>query len=133
MKVIIAGSRKFDNYELLKLKMDEFLKNQKNDVTIISGNAKGADRLGEKYARSRGFKLEKYIPNWDDVDGKPDREVGENPDGSLYWKYAGYERNKDMVNDADALVAFWDKVSRGTKHIIDYAKQKELAIRIVYF
>ena len=46
MKIIVAGSRTFDDYTLLKEKLDFFLKNQK-DVVIVSGTAKGADKLGE--------------------------------------------------------------------------------------
>ena len=54
-KVIIAGSRDFDDYNLLRNTMDKLLVN-KTQVTIISGTARGADRLGEQYAQERGYK-----------------------------------------------------------------------------
>ena len=58
MKVIIAGSRDFNDYTSLKNKMDIILKNQK-DVTIVSGTARGADKLGERYAGENHHKVEK--------------------------------------------------------------------------
>ena len=52
MKVIVAGSRTFNNYYKLRDKLNSILRNQK-DVTIISGTASGADRLGEISAELR--------------------------------------------------------------------------------
>lgn len=64
-KVIIAGCRDFDNYELLKEKCDYFLQDEKKeDVVIISGHASGADALGERYAQERGSLLETYPADW---------------------------------------------------------------------
>ena len=56
MKIIVAGSRTFNDYKLLTDKLDYFLQNQK-DITIISGKAKGADSLGEDYAHQNFHKL----------------------------------------------------------------------------
>ena len=59
VKIIIAGSRSFENYPLLEQTRDEFIASldPKKSVEIVSGGARGADRLGEKYARSRGYAL----------------------------------------------------------------------------
>ena len=46
-RVIIAGSRGFNDYALLKRKLNELL-DFDDDITIISGTANGADSLGEK-------------------------------------------------------------------------------------
>lgn len=54
-------------------------------------------------------------------------------DWDLYGKSAGYKRNIEMGNYADALIAFWDYKSKGTKHMIDYAKSKNMKIRIVKY
>ena len=55
-RVIIAGCRDFDNYELLKEKCDYFLQD-KEDVVIISGHASGADALIVFWdGKSRGTK-----------------------------------------------------------------------------
>lgn len=100
--VISAGSRSFSNYRLLFDKMDYFLKNIQDQICILSGNARGADQLGERYAQEKGYKLLLFPANW-----------------QLYGKRAGYIRNLQMVKQANALVAFWDGQSKGTKHAID--------------
>ncbi len=52
MKIIIAGSREFKDYDFLREKMDKLLINQK-EVEIVSGGCRGADILGEKYANEK--------------------------------------------------------------------------------
>lgn len=114
MKVIVAGSRGFKDYELLKKVCDKMLsKTNKSDIEIVSGTAFGADTLGEKYAFERGYKLRRFHANW----GK-------------YNKGAGYIRNKEMAEYADALIIFWDNVSKGSKHMIDLARKRGLKIKI---
>lgn len=110
-RVIIAGSRNFNDYILLCNVCDFMLQN-KADVLIISGTAKGADKLGEKYAFERGFKLQLFPADW---------SLG---------KAAGYIRNEQMVQNADALIAFWDGKSKGTNHMINLAKQYNLKTKI---
>lgn len=115
MKVIIAGGRTFNDYEMLCQKCDRALHKQK-DIEIVSGTANGADKLGEKYANERNYKLTQFPADWD-----------------KYGKSAGYKRNEEMAKYADALIAFWDKNSKGTKHMIDLAKRYELKIIIVNY
>lgn len=119
IKVIIAGTRDFDNYELLKQKMDKILAGKvrnNEEIIIISGTARGADKLGERYAREKGYKVERYPANWD-----------------KYGKRAGYIRNEQMAKVADACVCFWNEQSKGTKHMIDLAKQYKLALRVINY
>lgn len=111
--VIVAGSRDFEDYELMERKLDVLLANKEN-VVIISGTARGADQLGEKYARLHNHEIIRMPANWD-----------------LHGKRAGYLRNVRMANIADALVAFWDGQSRGTGMMVDIARRKGLACRIV--
>lgn len=115
MKIIVAGGRDFDSYSLLKEKLDLYLKNIENPI-IISGTCKGADKLGEKYAKENDLVLELFPANW-----------GE------YGKAAGMIRNKEMSKVADGLVAFYDGRSKGTKNMIEEAKKMNLKIRIVYY
>lgn len=117
IKLIIAGSRNFNNYTLLEEKVDEFLREYKdNEIEIVSGTARGADKLGELYALTRSFKIKKFPANW-----------------NLYGRSAGYKRNAEMANYASHCVVFWDGESRGTKHMIDLAKQYKLELLIVRF
>jgi len=112
IKVIIAGGRDFDNYEHLMNACDYMLQNC-GYIEVVSGGAKGADILGEKYAYERGYPVKRFPADWD-----------------KHGKSAGYKRNVEMADYADALIAFWDGKSKGTKHMIDIAKNKKLKVKI---
>ena len=123
MKIIIAGGREFNNLRLLAHVCDFLLKEQ-TDIEIISGMARGADKLGAYYAKMRGYKvIEKPAP-WDEIEGKPSREIRINPNGKKYWILAGNYRNNEMADEGDALIAFWDGKSKGTKSTISIAKEQ---------
>lgn len=112
-RVIVAGGRDFNNYDGLAASLDHLLKNINDEIQIVCGMARGADRLGEKYAKERGYKVI-YVPADWDIDGRS----------------AGFKRNVKMAETADALVAFWDGKSPGTRHMIETAKSKGLDIRV---
>jgi len=114
-KVIVAGGRDFADYDLLKSKLDNLLVNR-DPVEIVSGTARGADKLGEFYAKRSQLAVALFPADWD-----------------LYGKSAGYKRNAQMADDADALVAFWDGKSRGTMHMINLAKSAGLQVRVVNY
>lgn len=80
-------------------------------TSVISGTARGADRTGETWAKARGIPVVRMPANWD-----------------AHGRSAGYRRNTEMAEAADALVAVWDGESRGTKHIIEIAKARELNV-----
>ena len=117
-KVIIAGSRGFSNYKLLKEKCNEYLREKRKEynIIIISGGARGADTFGEKYAQDEGFSLEVFPANW-----------------NKFGKSAGFIRNEQMAEVADALIAFWDGKSHGTKHMIEIMENKKLLVRVVNY
>jgi hypothetical protein len=120
-KVIVAGSRTATGsyiYSLLAQKLDRILRNKSvtHDIVIVSGTAQGADIMGEQYAKSRSYQVERYPADWD-----------------TFGKRAGYLRNEDMALNADALVALWDGNSRGTEHMIKLAKQHNLPTRVLQF
>ena len=56
-RVIIAGGRDFDDYQLLKATMDKLLCNITDEITVVCGQAKGADTLGEQYAMEKDTPL----------------------------------------------------------------------------
>lgn len=114
-KLIIAGSRKFNNYEELCRCCDKVLLGISN-IEIVSGTANGADILGERYANERGYQIKRFPADW-----------------NQYGKKAGYLRNKEMAEYGDALIVFWDGISRGTNLMIKLAKENQLPVRIVRF
>lgn len=115
MKVIVAGGRKFNNYNLLKTTLNNILSN-KTDIEIVSGTANGADKLGERYAEQYNYHIKKFPAEWD-----------------KYGKSAGYIRNEEMAKYADALVAYWDGISKGTRHMIDLAEKHNLKVRVIRY
>jgi len=116
-KVIIAGSRDFDNYKKLENRCLHILeKYSQKDVVVISGTAKGADKLGEQFAKKFGLELDKHPADWDN-----------------YGPSAGYVRNEEMANIADILIAFWDGESRGTRHMIKLARNKGLEVHTIRY
>lgn len=110
-KLLIAGSRDFHNYNLLK----QYIKPEYVS-TIISGCARGADTLAIQYAKEFNIPVEKYPAEWD-----------------KYGLSAGYRRNKIMVDKATAIIVFWDGESRGTKHTIDLAQAANKPLKIVKY
>ena len=117
-RIIIAGGRNFNDYNLLKEKVDNIIsdKRKTHQIYIVSGKARGADSLGEKYANENGLNIMEFPADWD-----------------KHGRSAGYKRNVEMAVNADALIAFWDGESRGTKHMIDIAKEKNLLTRIIRY
>ena len=110
-RVIIAGGRDFNNYEGLAQVMDRLLANVTDEIQIVCGMARGADRLGERYAKERGYSIRYFEADWDE-----------------HGRAAGYIRNEEMAKNADALVAFWDGQSKGTYHMIETAQRYKLDV-----
>lgn len=120
-RLIIAGTRSFNNYEYLKEVCDYVLSDvvKTHTITIISGTANGADKLGERYAKEKGYKLFRFPAKWN-----------RRPDGS-YDKSAGYKRNNEMAIFASQVeksgcLIFWDGISKGTKSMIEIAKRMNI-------
>jgi hypothetical protein len=114
MRLIIAGSRTFSNYNMLKTSI---LTNYSlESLEIISGGARGADSLGERFAHEHSLKIHRYPAQWD-----------------KYGKSAGYRRNEQMALNADACIVFWDGTSRGTQHMINLCEKHGLPCVVVRF
>ncbi len=116
--VVVAGTRTFDDYELLKGKLDVLIgeKAKEHKIEIVSGGATGADALGEKYAEERGFAVKKFPANW----GK-------------HGKAAGPIRNKEMAEYAHAVVVFWDGLSRGSMSMTNEARAAGKPTRVIRY
>lgn len=126
-KVIIAGSRNLSDYELVKNYCSSVLKN-KTDIEVVSGSCDcgtvtfvrsdgtkvyGADGLGERFAMEHGYSVKLFPADW-----------------KRYGKFAGYSRNRDMGHYAEALIAFWDGISKGTNLMINIARDLKLLVRV---
>ena len=111
MRTIIAGSRCVTNYNIIKTAIRKAVEYGIKPSCIISGGARGPDKLGERFAQEFGFPLEIFYADWDQ-----------------FGKRAGYLRNEEMSRNADALIAIYDGTSKGTKHMIDIAKRDGLYV-----
>ena len=110
MTIGVIGSRNFKDYELLKSTLDKL------DINcIVSGGARGADSLAEKYANENNINTIIFKPDW---------SLG---------KGAGFIRNAKVINISDKIVAFWDGISKGTSHSIELAKKQNKEILYVRF
>ena len=111
-KIIVAGSRTFNNYPLLKKVLDE----RKDEFKeVVCGDAKGADSMGETWAIQNGIKVVHFPADW---------KLG---------SAAGFIRNHQMGDYADELIAFWDGKSSGTKDMIEYMRKLDKLVNIIYF
>ena len=113
MKVIIAGTRDFNDYHAVKSTVARTCW----DLTeVVSGGASGADALGEEYARHNGIPVKIFKADW-----------------SQHGKAAGPIRNREMATYADALIAFWDGVSKGTMNMIQEARNAGLKVYVYQY
>ena len=115
-KLIIAGGRDFNDYNLMCAELDIFLSDNPDFTIIISGMAKGADSLGTRYAKEHDINLIEMPANW-----------------NKFGRSAGYRRNEEMAKVADGCVCFWDDRSRGTGHMIDLSIKYGIHSGIVHY
>jgi SLOG family YspA-like protein len=115
MKLAIVGSRSFTDYNFLETNILEKY-NLKDIDEIVSGGAKGTDNLAESFAKVHNLKLTVFYPDW-----------------LKHGKYAGPLRNKQIVEYADEVIAFWDGSSPGTKSTINLTKQMNKKLHVIKF
>ncbi len=110
MKTIIAGSRDIDDYDVIKTAV---LNSGYVITEVVSGRAKGVDKLGERWATDNNIPVKEFPAHW-----------------NTYGKTAGFRRNNEMAKYADALIAVWDGRSKGTRHMIDTATREGLRVYV---
>ena len=118
LKVIIAGGRDFTDTQYAADSLVKLVEENKlpDTFTVISGNARSADKVGEYLAELWDLPLKIYQADW-----------------NQHGKSAGYIRNNQMADVADVLVAFWDSKSRGTMHMINTMKQQHKPVFVFYY
>lgn len=115
MNLAVIGSTQFNDYDAMTAVIDAL--RQIYDVKlIVSGGAKGADTLGEIYAKDNGIKTLIFPADWD-----------------RYGKSAGFRRNVTIWDNADAGVAFWNGVSKGTAHSFKISEKQKKKLYVFDF
>lgn len=122
MKLAIVGGRDFNDEFLMAEYISIFMVAYANgeldppEIEVISGGAKGADSLGERFARINRCPVTIFKPDWD-----------------KYGKSAGFIRNQLIVDACDVVLAFWDGKSKGTHDTINKAKKAKKPTFVVYY
>lgn len=110
MKVIIAGSR--EGFTIEDVRIAVLNREFYGAITeVVSGAARGVDRLGEQWAKENDVPIKQFIPDWDGL-----------------GKKAGHVRNREMGDYADALIVLIFNDSKGSVGMLEYAKKKGLLI-----
>lgn len=112
--IAIIGSRTFTDYNILTSFIKKFIDPIFINL-IISGGAKGADKLGERFAQENNIETLIFKPNW---------KLG---------KGAGMIRNKDIIENSDLIFVFWNGISKGTKNSFNLAKKLNKQIYLYQF
>jgi hypothetical protein len=118
-RLIIAGGREFEDYDLLEREVRSFLMldlkiSSRNNLEIVSGRARGADALGEKFAHKYRVPIKAFPADW-------------NKHGTA----AGPIRNGEMAAYATACIVFHNGTSRGSADMIQQAKKRGLIVKVV--
>ena len=116
MKLAITGSRKFNDYPAFVSAVDHL-----SPASLVSGGAKGADAMAERYAHERGLPVKVFLPKF-----KTDKSIPYHPRWYL-------ERNKEIVDYSDHVLAFHDGKSKGTLHTINYARKTGKPVDVNHF
>ena len=130
MKVIIAGSRTFNDYEFLKSECTRIIVEAQwkygisnSEIEIVSGGAKGADLLGEQFAKEFGLPVKRFPANWKDM--TPPCIPAHNQFGT-YNKLVGMNRNQKMAEYVHENGGFLIAFNCWTNGILDMMKRARL-------
>ena len=109
MKIAVIGSR-----NLRVENLEDYLPAECTE--IVSGGAKGIDECAAKYATAHGVKLMEFQPQYE-----------------TYGRAAPIIRNKQIVDYADSVLAFWDGKSKGTLSVIRHCEKTKKPCKIILF
>lgn len=122
MRLIIAGGRDFDDYDLLKKEVTAYISFYghssmfMDELEIVSGCARGADKLGERYAKELNIPIKEFPADWD-----------------YYGLSAGFIRNLQMAKYATHCIVFWNGESKGSLNMIKNASSRNLNVKVVIY
>ena len=107
MKFAIVGSR-----QLTGVNLDAYL--PEGVTEIVSGGARGVDACARMYAQAHGIPITEFLPDY-----------------PRYGRGAPFRRNLEIVTHADAVLAFWDGQSRGTRHTIELCRAAGMPVTVI--
>lgn len=118
MKLIVAGGRDFTDTNRMIAELQKLV--ESGEITdspeLVCGMARGADMLAYSLWANNRMPIHNFPANW-----------------NKHGKSAGYKRNQEMGEFADAAVCFWDGNSKGTKHMINIMNRLNKPVYIVRY
>lgn len=105
MKLLIAACPEFTDYQFLCEEVDYLLSNTTSPVTIHTCVGRGSDRLGERYARDRGYEIRRFYADYERWSGG-----------------AGWTQLNDALRASDAVVGFYVNKTQRLYELLDYAE-----------
>ena len=90
------------------------MKSLPDGTSLVTGSASGVDAAVTRAARERGLPVLKVPASFEEA-GDPARAA---------------ERNQRLIDQADALVAFWDGASQGTRRTVERALDSGVEVHV---
>ena len=106
MKIAVIGSR-----NLAPTDIGRYISSCEE---IVTGGAVGVDTCAEEYAKKNKIRFTVFYPDY-----------------KRYGRAAPILRNRQIVDYADEIVAFWDGESKGTLSVIQYAAKMGKACKVI--
>ncbi len=138
MRLAIIGGRDFTDMNLAELAFGRYFFSEDPEAgpfpfveEIISGGAAGADRIGKQLAKKYYIDYVEFPAKWDDLTQLPCSIKYKN--GKPYNALAGFNRNKDIIDNCDMVLAFWNGMSKGTANSLSLAKKAKKDTIIIYY
>lgn len=117
LKVIVAGPRDFDDYDIVSFELIYYLSvledRYQKKIEIVQGGAKGVDSIAKDFARNMGYPCKQFDADW-----------------TQHGRYAGPLRNQEMAQYSDVLIAF-NNGSKGTANMIKQAIEFQLEVIVI--
>lgn len=120
MKLAVISSRSIDDKEAVKRIVKDYLEEHSHDrVTFLTGSALGTDEYVKEFANEKGYDTVSFVP-YHLVDNATEFS-------SKFFFF----RTKQLLDQADALIALWDSESNGTKYAIRYAQKRNIPVKVI--
>lgn len=118
MKVLVFGGRDYNDYETVKKVLNK-LHREHEFTTVIHGDARGADSLGDRWAKEHSIPVRRYPAHWKAHDKKCPRYCKERS----YCKRAGIRRNEQMRDEGQPDLAVGFPGGNGTNHMAKLTRE----------
>lgn len=115
-KLVVSGGTDYTNYDQMRTYLDKVLNHKAPNVVIYTGTSAGAEYLAAQYAQERDYETRIFVM-----------------DTLTHGVQAKYIRNVSMIQEADAVVVFWDDIDKSTEHCLKTADRFSIPHRVVYY